>query len=83
MGAYVYGDYPPKKALTVYGSFNSDVEENIDYTDNVIKIEGGNHAQFGNYGKQKGDLDATITAETQQNITVKAIADFLEEMDGN
>jgi len=79
MGAYVYGDYPPEKALTVYGSFNLDVEENIDYTDNIIKIEGGNHAQFGNYGKQKGDIDATITAQEQQNITVEAIVDFIKD----
>lgn len=26
-------------------------------------IEGGNHALFGNYGKQKGDGAATITAQ--------------------
>lgn len=59
MGAYIYGDYTPEKALTVYGTFNSNLEKNINYTENIIKIEGGNHAQFGNYGKQKGDPDAT------------------------
>ena len=52
---------------------------NNDYTDNIIKIEGGNHAQFGNYGKQKGDIDATITAKEQQNITVEAIIDFIKD----
>ncbi len=77
MGAYIYGDYPPEKALTIYGTFNDNLEKNIDYTENIVKIEGGNHAQFGNYGKQKGDPDATITAEAQQNITVAAICDFI------
>ncbi len=79
MGAYIYGDYPVDKALTVYGSFNDNLEPNINYTKNIIKIDGGNHAQFGNYGKQKGDPDATITAEEQQNITVDAIVQFIEK----
>jgi len=63
--------------LTVYGTFNSNLEKDIHYKENIVVIQGGNHAQFGNYGKQKGDPDATITAEEQQNITVKAVADFL------
>ena len=81
MGAYIYGDYPPSKALTIYGTFNSNLEEDIEYTENIVVIEGGNHAQFGNYGKQKGDPDATITAEEQQNITVQAMKKFISEID--
>lgn len=77
MGAYVYGDYPTEKSLTIYGTHNSNLEEKINYTDNIIIIDGGNHAQFGNYGKQKGDPDADISAEEQQNITVDAIIDFV------
>lgn len=77
MGAYIYGDYPPEKSLTVYGTFNSNLEKNIHYSQNIVKIEGGNHAQFGNYGKQKGDPDATISADEQQNETVSAIVDFI------
>jgi hypothetical protein len=77
MGAYIYGDYPEQNALTVYGTFNSSVAEKIDYTENIVVIQGGNHAQFGNYGKQKGDPDATISSEEQQNITVEAIKEFL------
>ena len=34
-------------------------------------MEGGNHSQFGNYGEQKGDGKATISAEEQQRQTVK------------
>lgn len=33
-------------------------------------IKGGNHAQFGSYGKQKGDNEATIPAEEQITQTV-------------
>ena len=79
LGAYLYGDYPPADTLTVYGSLNQSVEDKIDYTENVVEIEGGNHAQFGNYGPQKGDLPATISAEEQQAQTVEAISDFIAQ----
>ena len=78
LGAYIYGDYSPQNTLTIYGSLNQSVEDKLDYTENVVEIQGGNHAQFGNYGPQKGDLPATISAEEQQNQTVDAIQTFLE-----
>ena len=77
MGAYIYGDYPAEKALTIYGSLNTQVEAKINYTENVVRIEDGNHAQFGNYGKQKGDADAVISAAQQQKEAVQAIASFI------
>lgn len=77
MGAYIYGDYPEENTLTIYGSLNQSVEDHIDYTENIVEIQGGNHAQFGNYGPQKGDPPATISAEEQQRQTVEAIAAFL------
>ena len=79
LGAYLYGDYPPADTLTVYGSLNQSVEDKIDYKENVVEIEGGNHAQFGNYGPQEGDLPATISAEEQQAQTVEAISDFIAQ----
>ena len=79
MGAYIYGDYPAEKTLTIYGSLNQSVEDQIDYTENIVEIEGGNHAQFGNYGPQKGDLPAAISAEEQQKQTVAAIEAFLAQ----
>lgn len=79
MGAYIYGDYPDEDTLTIYGSLNQSVEDHIDYTENIVEIEGGNHAQFGNYGLQKGDPMAEISAEEQQKQTVEAIEAFLEE----
>ena len=79
MGAYIYGDYPDEKTLTIYGSLNQSVEDHIDYTENIVEIEGGNHAQFGNYGPQKGDPPAEISAQEQQAQTVAAIEAFLAE----
>lgn len=43
-----------------------------------ICIEGGNHAQFGNYGEQKGDHAAGISREEQQAQTVEAILNMME-----
>ena len=82
LGAYVYGDYPVEHALTVYGSLNQGVEDKIDYSENVVEIEGGNHAQFGNYGPQEGDLPATITAGEQQARTATAIREFISRDQG-
>lgn len=79
LGAYIYGDYPVEKTLTVYGSYNTSVAEKTDYSENVVIIEGGNHAKFGNYGKQKGDPEGDITAQEQQRQTVEAICEFTEE----
>lgn len=78
LGAYIYGDVSDKDALTIYGSFNQSVEDKINYTNNIVEIEGGNHAQFGNYGKQKGDVDATISADEQQTQAVNAIHSFIQ-----
>ena len=82
LGAYIYGDVLPEDALTIYGTLNSDLEKHIDYTENVIIIQGGNHAQFGNYGEQKGDPAAEISREEQQNIAVRAILEFIKEKSG-
>ncbi len=45
-----------------------------------VEIQGGNHAQFGWYGDQAGDNAATITRETQQNITVTATIQLLAKL---
>lgn len=79
LGAYIYGDYPPEDTLTIYGSLNQSVEDHLDYTENVVEITGGNHAQFGNYGPQKGDAPATISTEEQQAQTVAAIQAFISQ----
>ncbi len=42
-----------------------------------IEIQGGNHARFGSYGPQEGDLEATITAAEQQRIVIEKTVQFL------
>ena len=42
-----------------------------------IAIQGGNHAGFGWYGPQRGDLAATIAQEEQQRQIVEATLDLL------
>lgn len=44
-------------------------------------IEGGNHAQFGWYGPQSGDNEATISREEQQAQIVTATLQLLLELD--
>lgn len=77
LGAYIYGDYPEEKTLTIYGEYNSSVKEKISYHKNIVEIKGGNHAQFGNYGKQKGDEEASITTNEQQDIAIDNIVKFI------
>ncbi len=43
------------------------------------RIDGGNHSQFGDYGFQDGDGEATITREQQQEITAEFILSFFEK----
>jgi hypothetical protein len=42
-----------------------------------VEIDGGNHAQFGSYGPQNGDLEATISAAEQQRQIVLATLMFM------
>ena len=87
LGAYSTKDIGNRglEVLSIYGSNDkvlnmSKYEKNIfnlpkDFTE--ICIEGGNHALFGDYGKQKGDGTATITDNEQWIATVKAIMEFV------
>lgn len=54
-------------------------EKNLPSTAETFLIEGGNHAQFGNYGFQKGDGEAEISREDQQQKTIEKIRKFIEE----
>src|SRR6056297_3838763 len=42
-----------------------------------VIIEGGNHAQFGDYGWQEGDMQAEITMEEQLDLTAKEMVQFI------
>ena len=41
------------------------------------EIEGGNHAQFGSYGSQKGDGTASIDSDSQQLLVIEILRKFL------
>ena len=43
-----------------------------------IIIDGGNHAQFGNYGEQSGDNKSKISSEKQWNQTTNEILNFIK-----
>ena len=47
----------------------------VDYVEHVI--EGGNHAQFGSYGAQRGDGVASISAEEQVEECVGVVVECL------
>lgn len=45
-----------------------------------VEIQGGNHAQFGDYGPQRGDGAADITPSRQQSIVVDAVLALLASL---
>jgi pimeloyl-ACP methyl ester carboxylesterase len=48
-----------------------------------VPIEGGNHAQFGWYGPQSGDLSATISRDEQQSQIVAGTIALLGQIGGS
>jgi hypothetical protein len=47
-----------------------------------VALEGENHAQFGWYGPQDGDDEASISREAQQQQVIAATAELLSQLDG-
>ena len=45
-----------------------------------VIIDGGNHAQFANYGNQSGDGIASVNSTVQQNVTANQIMDFIRAL---
>lgn len=86
MAAYPTKSLEGSRVLSLYGSKDGvlnleQYEESKslmpdDFTEYVI--EGGNHAQFGDYGKQNGDGNADITMQEQWAQSVSAITEFIE-----
>ncbi len=79
LGAYIYGDFPLEKSITIYGEFDEILSE-LEYEHNVYMIKGGNHAYFGNYGEQKGDGKAEITNSVQREQTTNIISEFIKKL---
>jgi hypothetical protein len=49
-----------------------------DITLEEVIIEGGNHAQFGSYGPQDNDLEATISPSMQRTLIINAIDEWIK-----
>ena len=72
-----------QKALSIYAENDglttlNNVEEskkNLPQDAIFLEIKGGNHAQFGMYGEQKGDNKAEISSKEQQDEIIDLILD--------
>lgn len=79
LGAYPVND-SPIPTLCIYGSEDIQLDlTKLANVENVIRIEGGNHAQFGDYGPQEGDGTAAISREEQQTQAAGAMLAFMQQ----
>ena len=95
-GLILFASYPanseefvdaPFDIFTIYGSEESGAPQMSAFYDVVADmaseyvIEGGNHAQFGDYGLQGGDGTATISPADQQQQIIEQTVLFLESIE--
>jgi len=74
------------RAISIYGSEDAVLNRKQyemtrdNFPADVVEIEipGGNHSQFGSYGKQPKDNAALISPQEQWDITCNAIMDFID-----
>lgn len=75
------------RMLSIYGTEDGGLEDGAKIEQykpfqpadtQFVVIQGGNHAQFGDYGPQPGDNPATISPESQWRQTTDATVQFLE-----
>lgn len=88
LAAYSTVDYSNMdlEVLSVYGTNDGvmnrekyeECRKNLPQSMVEYVIEGGNHANFGYYGEQEGDENATITREEQQIQTVQQIVEMMK-----
>ena len=90
-GVILFAAYPTQETaidtLVIYGSEDgvlnmariAEAPKLVSGNYSEVVIDGGNHAQFGNYGKQKGDGEADISAEEQQTQTIQSIRKFIND----
>ena len=90
-GLVLMAAYPTEEVdvptLTLYGSEDrvlnmEKLEEGKEFLPaeaETVVIEDGNHAQFGDYGEQKGDGEATISREKQWEVAVATILDWMKK----
>lgn len=88
-GIILFGAYPTKvtylDTLLIYGSEDGVLNrKRVENASSLVSgrlrelvIDGGNHAQFGNYGEQSGDGKAGISVQDQQAQAVEAVRKFI------
>jgi hypothetical protein len=93
-GAVYWASYPADAALqnadlevsSIYGTLDNGFDSmqassSLLPTATVfVVIKGGNHSQFGDYGLQPGDHEATISREERQAIAVEGTVDLFESL---
>ena len=92
----LWGSYPAEsndlsqsglEVLSIYGSEDSGAaeiaasQERLPGNALFMLIQGGNHAQFGDYGEQKGDGQALIPAVDQRELALQSMLDFLDKLE--
>ncbi|MGH0676827.1 alpha/beta hydrolase [Bacillus luti] len=87
LGSYPAEDFSTKQIqmLSIYGEVDAlatveKIETNkklMSKNTTMHMIKGGNHANFGMYGEQKGDNASLITPKAQRDETVKVIEQWL------
>ncbi|TVX93287.1 alpha/beta hydrolase [Paenibacillus agilis] len=88
LASYPADDFSTKSIpmLSIYGEVDGLVTvEEIKNREKLMSknttthmIKGGNHANFGMYGEQKGDNASLITPKAQQDETIKVMLDWLK-----
>lgn len=94
-GLVFWASYPPDDALkdsglpvlSIYGTRDGAGVEKFNQSRALlpgdarfVAIEGGNHAQFGDYGPQPGDNEASIPTAEQQSQVAESVAAFLASL---
>ena len=94
-GLVLYAGYPAESnsladanlpVMSIYGTRDGrfqDLEAStplLPGNTTYVVIEGGNHAQFGYYGLQHGDGEATISWKAQQEQSLWATLDLLDNL---
>ncbi|KAB2443928.1 alpha/beta hydrolase [Bacillus luti] len=87
LGSYPADDFSTKSMpmLSIYGEVDGlatvekikDNKKLMSKNTTMHMIKGGNHANFGMYGEQKGDNASLITPKAQRDETVKVIEQWL------
>ena len=91
-GLLLWASYPAQSnplndfhqpVLSIYGTMDMGLagilasQELLPQQTQWVVIEGGNHAQFGWYGIQPGDGEASISRQAQQEQILEATLQFL------